>query len=125
MTDTSKAPARIAGMFDDIAARYDFLNHFLSGGIDKHWRTRAIRSLALTGRECVLDLCSGTADLAIAAVRATPAAARVIGVDFSSEMLRFGQQKLQKDRLTDRITLVRGDAMKIPLADASVDAVTI
>jgi demethylmenaquinone methyltransferase / 2-methoxy-6-polyprenyl-1,4-benzoquinol methylase len=125
MTDVSKAPEKIAGMFDAIAGRYDFLNHFLSAGIDKRWRTRAIRSLALTGRECVLDLCSGTADLAIAAVRATPAATRVIGVDFSSEMLRFGQQKLQKDRLTDRITLVRGDAMKIPLADASVDAVTI
>jgi demethylmenaquinone methyltransferase/2-methoxy-6-polyprenyl-1,4-benzoquinol methylase len=125
MTDTSKAPAKIAGMFDDIAGRYDFLNHFLSAGIDKRWRTRAIRSLALTGRECVLDLCSGTADLAIAAVRAQPAAARVVGVDFSSEMLRFGQRKLEKDRLIDRITLVRGDAMKIPLADASVDAVTI
>jgi demethylmenaquinone methyltransferase / 2-methoxy-6-polyprenyl-1,4-benzoquinol methylase len=79
-------------MFDAIAGRYDFLNHFLSAGIDKRWRTRAIRSLALSGRESVLDLCSGTAALAIAAVRATPTAARVVGVDFSSEMLRFGQR---------------------------------
>jgi demethylmenaquinone methyltransferase/2-methoxy-6-polyprenyl-1,4-benzoquinol methylase len=125
LTDTSKSPQKISGMFDAIAGRYDFLNHFLSAGIDKRWRTRAIRSLALSGRESVLDLCSGTADLAIAAVRATPSAARVVGVDFSSEMLRFGQRKLVKDRLTDRITLVRGDAMRIPLADGSVDAVTI
>jgi demethylmenaquinone methyltransferase/2-methoxy-6-polyprenyl-1,4-benzoquinol methylase len=112
-------------MFDAIAGRYDFLNHFLSAGIDKRWRKRAIQSLGLTGRERVLDLCSGTADLAIAAVRATPSARRVIGVDFSSEMLRVGHDKLRQDRLTDRIALVRGDAMRIPVADASVDAVTI
>jgi demethylmenaquinone methyltransferase/2-methoxy-6-polyprenyl-1,4-benzoquinol methylase len=125
LTDTSKAPAKIAGMFDDIAGRYDFLNHFLSAGIDTRWRKRAIRSLGLTGSECVLDLCSGTADLAIGAVRATPSAGRVVGVDFSSEMLRFGQLKLRAAHLADRITLVRGDAMRIPLADGAVDAVTI
>jgi len=66
----SKSTARIAGMFDSIAGRYDLLNHVLSAGIDRRWRTRAIRSLQLTGRERVLDLCTGTGDLAIAAVRA-------------------------------------------------------
>ncbi len=70
-------------MFDAIAGRYDFLNHLLSAGIDRRWRQRAIRSLALTGHERVLDLCTGTADLAIAAMHATPAAARVVGVDFA------------------------------------------
>ena len=64
---TSREPAKIAGMFDAIAGRYDLLNHLLSAGIDKRWRKAAIRSLALTGRERVLDLCTGTADLAIAA----------------------------------------------------------
>jgi demethylmenaquinone methyltransferase / 2-methoxy-6-polyprenyl-1,4-benzoquinol methylase len=125
MTDVSKSPARIAGMFDAIAGRYDFLNHLLSAGIDRRWRARAIRSLELTGRERVLDLCTGTGDLAIAAVRAQPPAARVVGVDFSGAMLRVGETKLRKARLDARIAMVRGDAARIPLADASVDAVTI
>ncbi len=125
MTDVSKSPARIAGMFDAIAGRYDFLNHALSLGIDRRWRTRAIRSLALTGRERVLDVCAGTADLAIAAVTAQPSAARVIGVDFSGEMLRVGVEKLRRVRLDDRVTLVQGDATRIPIADHSVDAITI
>lgn len=112
-------------MFDAIAARYDFLNHLLSAGIDRRWRTRAIASLALTGRERVLDLCTGTADLAIAALRGRPPAARVIGVDFAGAMLRVGGDKLERERLSDRIALVRGDATGIPLLDASVDAITM
>src|SRR5579862_797854 len=90
----SKNPDRIAGMFDAIAGRYDLLNHLLSAGIDRSWRRRAIRALSLTGRERLLDLCAGTADLAIAAVTASPGAARVVGVDFAAEMLRVGRAKL-------------------------------
>jgi len=113
-------------MFDAIAGRYDLLNHLLSAGIDRRWRRRAIQSLQLTGTERVLDLCTGTADLAIAAARAQPGAARVIGVDFAAAMLGVGKQKLERDRpLRDRVALVRGDATRIPLADRSVDAVTI
>jgi len=123
--DISKAPDRIAGMFDAIAGRYDFLNHLLSAGIDRRWRARAIRSLALTGGERVLDLCTGTADLAIAATRARPAAARVVGVDFAEAMLRVGYEKVRRGGLADRITLVRGDAVNLPLADRSIDAATI
>src|SRR5919206_90853 len=62
-TDISKSPERIAGMFDAIAGRYDFLNHVLSAGIDTIWRKRAVRSLQLTGRERVLDLCAGTGNV--------------------------------------------------------------
>jgi demethylmenaquinone methyltransferase/2-methoxy-6-polyprenyl-1,4-benzoquinol methylase len=123
--DISKSPERIAGMFDAIAARYDLLNHVLSAGIDRRWRRRAIQSLQLTGKERVLDLCTGTADLAIAAARARPAAARVVGVDFAGAMLGVGRRKLARERLDDRVALVRGDATRIPLADRSVDAVTI
>jgi demethylmenaquinone methyltransferase/2-methoxy-6-polyprenyl-1,4-benzoquinol methylase len=112
-------------MFDAIAGRYDFLNHLLSAGIDARWRTRAIASLALTGRERVLDLCTGTGDLAIAARRAQPPAARVVGVDFAGAMLSVGREKLRQAELTDRISLVRGDAMRIPAGDSTVDAVTI
>ena len=123
--DVSKAPARIAGMFDAIAGRYDFLNHFLSAGIDRRWRKRAIASLGLSGRERVLDLCTGTADLAIEAMRARPPAARVVGIDFAGAMLDIGRDKVAKKRLARAIALVRGDAMRIPLGDDSVDAVTI
>ena len=125
MTDVSKSPERIAGMFDAIAGRYDLLNHVLSAGIDRRWRTKAIRSLELTGRERVLDLCTGTGDLAIAAARATPPAARIVGVDFSGAMLRVGADKLRRGQLDDRIAMLRGDATRIPLAAGSVDAVTI
>jgi demethylmenaquinone methyltransferase / 2-methoxy-6-polyprenyl-1,4-benzoquinol methylase len=112
-------------MFDAIAPRYDFLNHLLSAGIDRYWRARAIRSLGLTGGERVLDLCTGTADLAIAARTARPGAARVVGVDFAGAMLRIGAEKLRRRRLTREIVLVRGDATRLPVADASVDAVTV
>lgn len=112
-------------MFDAIAARYDLLNHLLSAGIDSRWRRRAIRSLSLGGRERVLDLCTGTADLAIAARVARPPAARVIGVDFAGEMLRVGRQKLRRRNLAGAVTLVRGDALRVPVVDRSMDAVTI
>ena len=124
-TDVSRTPERISAMFDDIAPRYDFLNHLLSGGIDRLWRKRAIRSLQLTGRECVLDLCAGTGDVAIEAQTSRPGAARVLGVDFSPAMLSLGLEKLRRRKLDSRIALVRGDASKIPVADGSVDAVTI
>ncbi|HEY7791595.1 MAG TPA: bifunctional demethylmenaquinone methyltransferase/2-methoxy-6-polyprenyl-1,4-benzoquinol methylase UbiE [Vicinamibacterales bacterium] len=121
----TKAPARIAGMFDAIAGRYDLLNHVLSAGIDRYWRARAIRSLRLTGRETVLDLCTGTADLALAA---RPRAGRVIGIDFAAAMLRVGHDKVARAAQASRqapVTLVRGDAMSLPVAPASLDAVTI
>jgi demethylmenaquinone methyltransferase/2-methoxy-6-polyprenyl-1,4-benzoquinol methylase len=121
----SKAPDRIAGMFDAIASRYDLLNHVLSAGIDHRWRRRAIEALSLSGTERVLDLCTGTADLAIAARAATPGAARVVGVDFAAAMLRIGRAKLLRARLDDAVSLVRGDATRIPVADRAVDAVTI
>lgn len=125
MVDISKSPQKIAGMFNGIAERYDFLNHLLSAGIDARWRKRAIRSLDLTGRETVLDVCTGTGDLAIAALRRTPGARRVLGVDFAGAMLRVGLEKLRREQLDDRITLVRGDATRIPVASASVDGVAV
>src|SRR5437016_9008795 len=87
----SKSPDRIAGMFDAIAGRYDFLNHLLSAGLDRRWRRRAIRELHLTGRERVVDLCTGTADFAVEAVTSRAGQARdVVGVDFAGEMLGLG-----------------------------------
>ncbi len=120
-----KQPQRIAGMFDAIARRYDLLNHVLSAGLDRHWRARAIRALRLTGGETLLDVCTGTADVALAAAAASPGAARVVGVDFAGGMLALGRRKVDGAGLASRIMLVRGDAMRIPVGDAAVDAVTV
>jgi demethylmenaquinone methyltransferase / 2-methoxy-6-polyprenyl-1,4-benzoquinol methylase len=116
-----KAPDRIAGMFDAIAPRYDLLNHLLSAGIDKRWRSKAIASLQLTGRETLIDVCTGTADVALAATGAR----RVLGVDFAGAMLALGLVKVGKAGESRRIALVRGDAMRLPAPDACADAVTV
>lgn len=120
-----KAPDRIAAMFDAIAGRYDLLNHLLSGGLDWWWRARAVRALRLTGAERVLDLCTGTADLAIALSRRRGGAARVVGVDFAAGMLDHAARKLRARGLGGRVSLVRADAMHVPLPVASVDAAAI
>jgi demethylmenaquinone methyltransferase/2-methoxy-6-polyprenyl-1,4-benzoquinol methylase len=112
-------------MFDAIAGRYDFLNHLLSAGLDRRWRNRAIRALELRGHERLLDVCTGTGDLAIAAVSSPKAAHDAVGIDFSAEMLRLGLEKVRRGGLASRVRLSRGDAMHLPLPDASVDAVTI
>ena len=119
-----KTPDRIAGMFDAIATRYDLLNRLLSAGLDQTWRTRAVRSLGLTGRESVLDLCTGTAELALA-LTVSQAADRVVGVDFAAEMLRQAHRKVARPPGGRRIQLLRGDAMQIPVGDRRVDAATI
>ena len=116
-----KTPDRIAGMFDAIAPRYDLLNRVLSAGIDRRWRASAIRSLRLTGRETLLDVCTGTADVALQARDA----ARVVGVDFAAAMLSFGRRKLLAAREDRRVTLVRGDATCLPMRDGTVDVVTV
>lgn len=112
-------------MFDAIAGRYDLLNTVLSAGLDRYWRRRAIRSLRLTGRERLLDVCTGTADVALGASRRKAGAARVVGIDFSGSMLARGVSKVRQAALSNRIQLIRGDAMALPAADASVDAATV
>ena len=125
-TPPAKDPSRISGMFDAIAERYDFLNHLLSAGLDKRWRRQAIEALALTGRETVLDLCTGTADLALAAMNGERRASRVVGIDFSAAMLLIGKSKIREMGASQpAVALVRGDAACIPLRDESVDAATI
>jgi len=118
---TDRTPNRIAGMFDAIAPRYDLLNHVLSAGIDRRWRERAIRSLGLTGRERLLDVCTGTADMALEAKDA----AYVFGVDFAGAMLAIGSRKVHAAGRSARIALARGDAMRLPVRDSTVDAATV
>lgn len=118
-----KSPNRIAGMFDAIAPRYDLLNRVLSAGIDQRWRARAIRSLGLADTDTLLDVCTGTADVALAGRAA--GASRVLGVDFSGAMLSLGLAKVRAAGQDGRIALVRGDAMQLPVASGSTDAVTV
>ena len=120
-----KSPEKISGMFDAIAGRYDLLNTLLSAGLDRYWRRRAIATLLLTGSECLLDVCTGTADVAIGAAMRPAGAARVVGVDFSAAMLTHGLTKIRHRELGARVSLVRGDAMQLPVASGSVDAATI
>ena len=120
--DLDKSSDRIAGMFDAIAPRYDLLNHLLSAGIDRRWRAKAIASLRLGGHETLIDVCTGTADVAL---EARDRAARIIGVDFAGTMLALGHAKVRKAAAERTIALVRGDAMRLPAADASADAVTV
>jgi demethylmenaquinone methyltransferase/2-methoxy-6-polyprenyl-1,4-benzoquinol methylase len=119
-----KSPARIASMFDAIAKRYDFLNHVLSAGLDTRWRAKAVRELQLPENAHIVDLCTGTADLAIAGAIGVHGA-RVVGVDFAGAMLRIGLEKLRARSLTGDISLVRGDATKIPVKDGWADGATI
>ena len=119
-----KTPGRIAGMFDAIAPRYDLLNHTLSAGLDKRWRTRAMAALDPPAGARILDLCTGTCDLAVAAIERVPDAS-VIGVDFAGAMLRLGLAKVRSLGLERRIRLVRGDATAIPLPGDLCDAATV
>lgn len=119
-----KTPSRIAGMFDAIAPRYDLLNHLLSAGLDRRWRRRAIDEIRLSPDARVLDLCTGTGDLAVAAVQQGTRVS-VVGIDFAGQMLTLARRKAGELGLGRSLRLVRGDATRIPLADACCDAATI
>jgi demethylmenaquinone methyltransferase/2-methoxy-6-polyprenyl-1,4-benzoquinol methylase len=111
-------------MFDGIAERYDLVNRVISLGIDMRWRRRAVRALALGPKARVLDVATGTADLAILAAQAEPTAT-VVGIDPSERMLDIGREKVARHGLSSRIDLCSGDAEALPFDDGSFDAVSI
>lgn len=112
-------------MFDAIAPRYDLLNRLLSLGVDQRWRRLLVERLALKPKARVLDLATGTADLAIMIARSAPDA-HVVGVDPSTEMLRVGRVKVDAAGLAERVSLQVGDAQQLSdFADRSVDAVSM
>jgi len=114
---------QIRDMFNRIARHYDFLNHFLSLGIDKIWRRQAIDMLKREKPATILDVATGTADLAIEALRLAPE--KIIGVDISEEMLILGQQKIRNLNAEQVIELRKGDSELLPFEDATFDAVTV
>jgi demethylmenaquinone methyltransferase / 2-methoxy-6-polyprenyl-1,4-benzoquinol methylase len=112
-------------MFDAIAGRYDFLNHLLSAGFDRRWRARAVIAAGLSGTDTVLDLCTGTGDLALAASTGASRARRIVGIDFSPAMLQVARAKVGRAGLAPSISLVCADGSRLPLRHASVDAATL
>lgn len=119
---------QVAEMFDNIAGRYDFLNHFLSLGIDVLWRKKAIRTLRkkfignLQSLQ-ILDIATGTGDFAIEAVSLHPA--KITGIDISEKMLAEGQLKIQKKGLENNIELLKADSENMPFNDNTFDAITV
>jgi demethylmenaquinone methyltransferase/2-methoxy-6-polyprenyl-1,4-benzoquinol methylase len=113
---------QVADMFNNIAGKYDFLNHFLSLGIDKGWRKKAIAEIAKVQPKTILDVATGTGDLAIEASKLNPE--KIIGIDIAAQMLDVGRQKLKEKGLDELITMQVGDSEALPFADNSFDAIT-
>ena len=112
---------KVESMFDSIAWRYDFLNHFLSFGTDRFWRRRAIRAIGKRIKpSSILDVATGTGDLAIASLRLGPE--KVTGIDISGNMLSIGRKKILGKGLEKRIELLSGDSENIEFPDSSFDA---
>lgn len=111
-------------MFDGIAARYDFVNRVISLGIDQSWRRKTVRALELGKDARVLDLATGTGDLALLIAGSVPDS-RVVGLDPSRNMLDIAREKVAAAGLAERIELVEGDAEALPFPDASFDGVSI
>lgn len=115
---------QVAGMFNDISGKYDFLNRFLSAGIDTRWRKTMIRHLEPAQPATILDVATGTADVAImAAQRLHPR--KITGIDISDGMLEIGRKKVARLGMQDTIDLLNGDSEAINFDDDSFDAITV
>ncbi|RAU84464.1 bifunctional demethylmenaquinone methyltransferase/2-methoxy-6-polyprenyl-1,4-benzoquinol methylase UbiE [Pontibacter arcticus] len=114
--------SQVATMFNNIAGKYDFLNHFLSAGIDIIWRKKAVSLLAPQKPKLILDIATGTGDFAIELLKLNPD--KIVGADISEGMLAVGREKLTKKGLNHKIELQYGDSENLPFADNTFDAVT-
>lgn len=121
--ETSKKE-QVAKMFDNISARYDFLNHFLSLGIDILWRKKTLRLLKPEKPSTILDVATGTGDLAIEALKILKPD-KITGIDISKGMLEKGREKISRLGLTSKIELLHGDSENLPFPDNTFDAVTV
>ncbi len=115
---------QVAAMFDAIAKRYDFLNRFLSAGIDRSWRKKALKELKKINPKTILDVATGTGDVAILAYKILKPE-KVIGIDISDGMLELGRSKIYNNNLTHAIELLHGDSETINFDSDSFDAVTV
>jgi demethylmenaquinone methyltransferase/2-methoxy-6-polyprenyl-1,4-benzoquinol methylase len=110
-----KSEVRVRRMFGEIAARYDLMNHLLSLNVDKYWRWQTVRSVPPAGEGPILDLCTGTGDLALAYHRASGGQARIVAADFCHPMLVLGNRKGEQAGANGQITFVEADAQHLPL----------
>ena len=122
-SDSSKKQ-QVAAMFDDIAFKYDFLNRFLSAGIDVGWRRKALKQLTTLQPQNILDVATGTADMAIMASGILKPQ-KIVGIDISDGMLQVGRQKIEKAGLKGIIELLNGDSETINFGDDTFEAVTV
>lgn len=113
---------QVASMFNNIAKRYDFLNHFLSLGIDILWRKKAVGLLKKDNPKLILDIATGTGDFAIEAMSLNPD--KITGVDISDGMLEIGKEKIKNRNLSHKIELFKGDSENLPFEENSFDAIT-
>jgi len=123
MTQESKKE-QVKNMFNNIAGKYDFLNHFLSLGIDHIWRKNLVKLMKKQYPNQVLDIATGTGDLAVAIAKAFPNA-KVIGADISENMLNIGKQKMIKKKLNDRVLMEMGDSEQLKYETGFFDSVTV
>ncbi len=119
-----KSNKDISKLFDDIAHRYDFLNHFLSFSIDKLWRKKLVRLLKAENPVTILDVATGTADLAILTIKKIPGS-RCTGIDISEKMLEKGRSKIRKNKLESNIDLLNAPAENMPFPDDNFDAAIV
>ena len=120
--ETSKKE-EVAEMFNNISKRYDFLNHFLSMGIDRIWRKKAVKQLRGVQPKMILDIATGTGDFALALLKLNPE--KVVGVDISEGMLEMGRKKMKKKGVEDVIEMKMGDSEKLLFEDNTFDALTV
>jgi demethylmenaquinone methyltransferase/2-methoxy-6-polyprenyl-1,4-benzoquinol methylase len=123
-SDKESKKKQVSAMFDAIAYRYDFMNTFLSAGIDVLWRKKAVNILKKTNPQSILDVAAGTGDLSIMAAK-TLQSKKIIGIDISEQMLAIGRKKIEKQGLNDLIKLQTGDGEAINFPDNSFDAVMV
>lgn len=114
---------QVQTMFDGIARRYDFLNHFLSFGIDHYWRKQSVMALELNEGDHLLDVACGTGDQGFSAIKR--ANVTVTGLDFSAKMLEIAEKKIKNRGVQDRFTVIQGDAENLPFEDDSFQALSI
>jgi demethylmenaquinone methyltransferase/2-methoxy-6-polyprenyl-1,4-benzoquinol methylase len=120
-----KSSARVQQMFGQIAGRYDLLNRLLSLGIDRSWRRRTVKLVPPEGASPILDVCTGTADMALAYWRASHGQAPIVGADFCAPMLAVAREKCRRAAADARITLIEADALRLPFADDTFQIVSV
>jgi demethylmenaquinone methyltransferase/2-methoxy-6-polyprenyl-1,4-benzoquinol methylase len=120
-----KSDERVRRMFGQVAGRYDFLNHLLSLGVDHYWRRRTVRLVPPQGPGPILDVCTGTGDLAFAYDRAAGGRVPIVAADFCHEMLAIGRRKALSARADRRVTFVEADAQALPLAGEAFQIVCV